>query len=417
MAKRRRPGEGAIWLEERPDGTKRYRIRSVVTMPDGTTQVVNASGKTQAIARQRFQINLRSAKLAHRGVPAQSLEARCEQWLEEKEVEVSAKTLHQYKAALSRYVYPVLGHRLLADIKTTELQALISDLRSSGRLRTADFVRTVLKQMYSHTVRDGILDMSPMSELRGQRKPKRPALDEDGSASAPLEIWRPEEVAAFLNALDGMRVREMLIIALFAGLRRGEILTLRWEDVGPDYEYIHVRRAYNEFEPDFIGPPKSAESVRRVPLGKLARDALSIARQRRNYELRASTGYVDEGWVFPSKVGSMMDARNYYRQFKRAITRANDIADEAEAAGEPAVKVRDIRLHSLRHTYASYLARAGYQPAVIQRLLGHSTPDLALRVYTHVMDEDLVDARLELDDVIDGNRGRSSEAQGQAADD
>src|SRR5690606_13111858 len=121
----------------------------------------------------------------------------------------------------------------------------------------------------------------------------------------------------------------------------------------------------------------------------------------------ASTGYVDEGWVFPSKVGSMMDARNYYRQFKRAITRANDIADEAEAAGEPAVKVRDIRLHSLRHTYASYLARAGYQPAVIQRLLGHSTPDLALRVYTHVMDEDLVDARLELDDVIDGNRGQS----------
>src|SRR5690554_8168540 len=106
MAKRRRPGEGAIWLEERPDGTKRYRIRAVVTMPDGTTRVVNASGKTQAIARQRFQINLRSAKLANRGLPEQSLEARCEQWLAEKEVEVSAKTLHQYKAALSRHVYP-----------------------------------------------------------------------------------------------------------------------------------------------------------------------------------------------------------------------------------------------------------------------------------------------------------------------
>jgi len=417
MAKRRRPGEGAIWLEERPDGTKRYRIRAVVTMPAGTTQVVNASGKTQAIARQRFQINLRSAKLAHRGIPEQSLEARCEEWLTEKEVEVSAKTLHQYKAALSRYVYPVLGHCLLADIKTTELQGLISDLRSSGRMRTADFVRTVLKQMFSHSVRDGILDMSPMSELRGQRKPKRPALDDDGSAKAPLEIWRPEEVAVFLEALDGMRVREMLIIALFAGLRRGEILALRWEDIGPNYEYTHVRRAHNEFEPDFIGPPKSAESVRRVPLGKLARQALSIARQRREYELRTRPGYVDEGWVFPSKAGSMMDPRNYYRQFKRAIRRANEIADELEAAGKPAIKVRDIRLHSLRHTYASYLARAGYPPAVIQRLLGHSTPDLALRVYTHVMDEDLVNARLELDDVIAENPDRSVATDGQAADD
>jgi len=417
MAKRRRPGEGAIWLEERPDGTKRYRIRSVVTMPDGSTQVVNASGKTQAIARQRFQINLRSAKLAHRGVPTQSLEARCEQWLMEKEVEVSAKTLHQYKATLSRYVYPALGHRLLADIKTTEIQALISELRGSGRMRTADYVRTVLKQMFSHSVRDGLLDMSPMSELKGQRKSKRPRLGEDGSANAPLEIWRPEEVAAFLEALDGMRVREMLIIALFAGLRRGEILTLRWEDIGPNYEYVHVRRAYNEFEPGFIGPPKSAESVRRVPLGKLARNALSIARQRHNYELRTKPGYTDEGWVFPTKVGTMMDPRNYYRQFKRAIRRANEIADEAEATGKPAVRVRDIRLHSLRHTYASYLARAGYPPAVIQRLLGHSTPYLALRVYTHVMDEDLVNARLELDDVIDENIDRLGETDGQAADD
>jgi integrase len=373
-------------------------------MPDGTTHVVNASGRTEAIARHRFQLNVRAAKLANRGVPAQSLEARCEQWLDEKRVEITAKSLHQYESALSRYVYPALGHRLFADIKTTEIQALITDLRSSGRLRSADFVRTVLKQMFSHSVRDGLLEVSPMSELRGQRKPKRAVLDEDGSAKAPLEIWRPEEVGAFIEALDGMRIREMLIVALFSGLRRGEVLTLRWEDVGPNYENVHVRRAYNEFEPNLVGPPKSAESVRKVPLGELARDALSLARQRRTYEMATKPGYVDEGWVFPSRIGSMLDARNYYRQFKRAIDRANKIADEAEVDGKPFVRVRDIRLHSLRHTYASYLARAGHPPSVIQRLLGHSTPDLALRVYTHVLDEDLTRASLDLSDILNDKK-------------
>lgn len=68
-----------------------------------------------------------------------------------------------------------------------------------------------------------------------------------------------------------------------------------------------------------------------------------------------------------------------------------------------ATNISDIRLHGLRHTYASYLARAGQAPATIQRLLGHATPDPALRVYTHVMDEDLAKAALELGDVLDRN--------------
>lgn len=416
MSKRRRPGEGAIWIEPRPDGTKRYRIRSMMQMPDGTTKVVNASGKTEAIARQRFQINLRSAKLANRGVPEQSLEARCEQWLEQKRMEISTKSAHQYEKALSRYVYPVLGHRLLADITTPEIQALIWDLRASGRLRTADYVRTVLKQMFSHSVRDGLLTVSPMSELRGQRKPKRAVLDEHGSAKAPLEIWRPEEVSAFLDALDGLRVREMLILALFAGLRRGEIVALRWEDVGPNFEYVHVRRAYNEFEPNLVGPPKTAESVRKVPLGKLARNALKITRQRRSYEMATRPNYTDEGWTFPSRAGTMMDVRNYYRQFKRAIELANQAADEAKLAGQAFIYVPNIRLHSLRHIFASYLARAGHPPAVIQRLLGHSTPDLSLRVYTHILEEDLAHVSLELSDIVGAEDSSTNSLEGDPHD-
>lgn len=397
---RRRPGEGTIWVEVRSGGQKRYRIRGQLVLPGGQTVIVNASGRTEAIARQRYQINLRNARLAGRGISAQSLQARCEAWLDEKVVDVSARTLDQYRNNLEIYVYPVLGHRPLVEVTTPEIQALLTNLRASGRLTTADYVRRVLKQMFSHSVRDGILPHSPMTEIRGQRKNRRAVLGEDGTAEQELQLWRPEEVTLFLAALDGVRIREMLVVALFTGLRRGEILALRWEDVGPNDTYLHVRRAYDPFEPGKVGPPKSRESVRKVPLGDAARHAIRITRQRRAYEQAHYPAYRDEGWVFPSKRGTMMEGRNYYRAFKQAIARVNEEAESLEMAGLPATKIRDIRLHGLRHTYASYLARAGHPPAVIQRLLGHASPDLALRVYTHVIDDDLERAVLNLDDIV-----------------
>jgi integrase len=95
----------------------------------------------------------------------------------------------------------------------------------------------------------------------------------------------------------------------------------------------------------------------------------------------------------------MYDPRNYALQFTKAIRTANTDSDGKLLTGRK-VRLRTIRLHGLRHTYASYLARSGQPPAVIQRLLGHATPDLALRVYTHVMQPDLEKATLDLDDII-----------------
>ena len=397
---KRRPSEGSIWKEKRKDGTTRYRIRATIRRSDGSRTRVSASALSEAAMLERFKARVEAAKNETRASTRDTLRARCEAWLEEKKAFISARTLAGYRKLFESYVYPTLGNRRYTDVKPHELQALLNKLRADGILTTADRVRGALKQMYSHTVRDGLMTVSPMAELRGQKRPKRAKLGDDGSATEPLQIWTPTEVQTFINALDGHRLREMLIVALFTGLRRGEIVALRWEDIGPEESYVHVQRAFDPYCPDNVGPPKTLQSVRKVPLGAIARNAIRIARARTQYETATKQHYTDEGWVFPSERGTMLDVSNYYNRFKTIIAAHNKDAEKKRNAGRDATPLTAIRLHGLRHTYASYLARNGHSPATIQRLLGHATPDLALRVYTHVMADDIALATLELDDVV-----------------
>jgi len=395
---RRRPGEGTIWKEDR-NGRRRYRMRGIIKMPDDTHREVTASATTEELVRERFKANVESARADTLCHESPTLAQRTMHWLSVKEHEISARTLHDYRRLLEQHVHPDLGERPLDEIRPRDVVRILERLRAEGKYATADYVRRVLKQLFSHAVRDETLVVSPTAELRGQRSAKRGRLDETGSATTGLQIWTPGEVKVFLEALDANPAREMLIVALFTGLRRGEIVALRREDVSADLKRLSIRRAYDPHEPDDFGPPKSRGSIREVPLSGIAREAVRDAIAKSDRRKRTTTRYRDEGWLFPNAVGGMYDPRNYALQFSKAIRKANTDANGKLLTGRK-VRLRTIRLHGLRHTYASYLARSGQPPAIIQRLLGHATPDLALRVYTHVMEIDLEKATLELDDIM-----------------
>lgn len=398
MPRRRRPGEGTIWKERR-DGRLRFRMRGIIEMPDGTHREITASAATEALARERFGANIKRAQADTLRSTSPTLAQRTEHWLGVKKHDVSARTLHDYRRLLEQHVHPVLGDRPLDEIRISDVVPILERLKADGKYATADYVRRVLKQLFSHAVLDEKLVVSPTAELRGQRSPKRGRLDETGSATTGLQIWTPDEIKTFLAALDGNPAREMLIVALFTGLRRGEIVALRREDVSADFKRLSVRRAHDPFRPEGFGPPKSNGSIREVYLGKDAQAAVRDAIAKADQRARTTARYREEGWLFPNAVGGMYDPRNYALQFTKAIRTANTDADGKVLTGRK-VRLRTIRLHGLRHTFASYLARSGQPPAIIQRLLGHATPDLALRVYTHVMEIDMEKATLDLDDIL-----------------
>lgn len=398
MPRRRRPGEGTIWKERR-DGRLRFRMRGIIEMPDGTHREITASAATEALARERFDANIKRARADTLRSTSPTLAQRTEHWLGIKAHEVAARTLHDYRRLLEQHIHPELGDRPLDEIRPGDVIKILERLRADGKYVTADYARRVLKQLFSHAVRDETLVVSPTAELRGQRAPKRGRLDETGSATTGLQIWTPDEIKTFLEALEGNPAREMLIVALFTGLRRGEIVALRREDVSTDFKRLSVRRAYDSHEPNGFGPPKSRGSIREVYLGKDAQVAVRDAITKADRRARTTARYREEGWLFPNAVGGMYDPRNYALQFTKAIRTANTDANGKLLTGRK-VRLRTIRLHGLRHTYASYLARNGQPPAIIQRNLGHATPDLALRVYTHVMEIDLEQATLELGDIL-----------------
>jgi integrase len=314
-----------------------------------------------------------------------TLEDRVERWLEQKQHEIKASTLHIYRKPLELHVFPHRGRRPFTRISTAEFVEVLDRLRKAGKATTAEQIRRTLRQMYSHAVRDGMMTISPIAHLGPSRKPP-----------ARRGFWTPEEIDLLVGAAKETRFRELFVIALFTGLRRGELVALHWEDIGPNDEYIEVRRTFNAREPHRVGPPKTAHGYRRVPLGRFARQMLADARKRYRLE-RRQPGYHDEGWVFASGSGRMSNDRNVFSAFTATIRRAQGQSGRTRE-GEPIPRL--IRFHDMRRIYASYLAMQGHSPAMNQKLLGHATPDLALKVYTSIAEDRALKASLELEDVV-----------------
>jgi integrase len=163
-------------------------------------------------------------------------------------------------------------------------------------------------------------------------------------------------------------------VALCTGLRRGEVLGLRWSDIDLDAGTLSVRRSLDV--DGTFKTPKNRSSRRTLRLTTRALGALGAHKPRQNEErLTKGDGWQDNDLVFPSTLGKPMNAGNFYRrQFQPLLERAG-LADEG------------FTFHSLRHTFATTLAAEGVHPSTAQKMLGHSDIRMTLAIYTHTTDD------------------------------
>ena len=192
-----------------------------------------------------------------------------------------------------------------------------------------------------------------------------------GKLKVGVDIPAPEEIRAFLEALEG-RWRPMLLTAIFTGLRASELRGLRWEDVDLDNRELHVRQRVDY--QNVAGPPKSAAGERTIPLPSIAVNTL------REHKLMAKDR---EGLVFPTGTGKP----NYHGNIVR---RGLLPAWIAAGVTNPDGSHKYTGLHALRHFYASWLINrkvdGGLElPAkTVQERLGHSTIAMSLDTYSHL---------------------------------
>lgn len=264
---------------------------------------------------------------------------------------VSSKEM--YENVLKKHLYPAIGERPITEITSDELQAFIIGYDESSK-SLIDKIMMTLRQVFGAAMDDGIITRNPVSRLRppegtcGKRVP------------IPLEQVQALTEAA-LRHPDGL----FPLVLCYTGLRRGEALGLRWEDI--EDGYIHVRRAvtYERGNAPIIGETKTDAGRRDIPIMPILAERLK----------GGGSGFVFGG----EKVMPFTSFKRMWDRLRRDI---------------PALQ--GVTPHRLRHTFLMLLRRSGVDAATQQYLMGHSDYDTTVNDYTTIDQIDIAEARQKM---------------------
>ena len=194
-----------------------------------------------------------------------------------------------------------------------------------------------------------------------------------------IRVLTPQQVKQLLDAAHGDRLEAAYVLPATCGLRQGECLSLRFEDIDFARRTLEIRRTVWR---NRVYPPKTPRSRRTIKLPQIVLDALR--RHARNND------GATEGWLFPTKHGNPVDAHNFiHRPWKRMLRKA----------GLP----ETTRYHDLRHGAASLLLSQNVPVPVVSNYLGHADPSITLRVYAHMIDGMDEIAATVMDDMLGGD--------------
>ncbi len=361
MPKRRGHGEGSIY--QRKDG----RWCAAVTVgrdAGGRLKRRYLYGATRREVQQALTKLLVDRQNGVDIVPAsQTLGQFLVRWLEDTVRPTAARnTYGNYALIVRKHIVPVLGEVPLAKLTPQQCQRLYRQMQDKGLTRTVRLVHAVLHRALGQAAKWGLVPRNVADLVDAPRVPRK--------EQRPLD---PEELASFLQAARGDRLYALYVVAVATGLRMGEVLGLRWEDLDLDRGSMNVRRSLQWFnDGPHLADLKTAKSRRTIILPPVALDALRAHRDAQVAERRvAGAAWREHGLVFTTGIGTPLNpsgVRN--RSFHRVLARA----------GLPR-----IRFHDLRHTMATLMLHHGENPKVVQEMLGHSTIQMTMDTYAHVI--------------------------------
>jgi integrase len=312
-----------------------------------------------------------------------------DKWLPTASLTIRPSTYESYERNLRLHVYPTLGDVELRRIDAPQLNALYADLLHAGRSdgkgglspRSVHYVHTIIHRVLRDAVRWGFL------AANAAQRADPPRLGAYRRTVA--QVWSLAEVRAFLDGTSDDRLTALWVLMASTGLRRGEAIGLSWDHVDIDQAHIRVVRSLicvrNELS---WSEPTTARGRRVVALDASTVDAIRHHRARQAAEqLALGAGYQDQKLVFARADGSTLHPKLVSDEFQK---RARDL-------GLPV-----IRLHDLRHTYATLALQAGVQTKVLSERIGHASTAITTDIYQHVTDEMQHDAAVRVGKLLFG---------------
>lgn len=367
---RARYGSGGLY--QRPDG--RWVASTYLTDTDGQRIRKRVYGKTKDEALLKLK---EVQELAGAGLPVRQVQGTVGQALtdwSEHVLPLSGRresTVEDYQLTIKSLVVD------LGDVELEKLTPLIINgcvRKWQTRLGSSSIIRRInILAMALDPLVDGKKLRTNPARAKTVAKPRllKPEVD----------YFTSDEVQDLLVAAGEHRLTNVLIVAAFTGLRRGEVLALRWKDVDLARGQVSVSGSLDRVGGRLLRQePKTRASVRNVPIGPEVVRALEAQRALQTADSAASEHWVNAGGlVFTVSTGEPVDPRNLLRWFSGVKRRA---------------KVKHGNWHSLRHSFASYLLLGGTPIHVVSRALGHNRIEITVNTYGHLSSSDLRNAVL-----------------------
>jgi integrase len=291
---------------------------------------------------------------------------------------VRRSTFDRYEIAVRVHIKPALGRLKLKQLTPTHVAAFYQERLAAGSApASVNKLHVTLHKTLDQAVK---WHMIPHNVAEVVKAP-RPAPEE----IRPLDR---EQTKIFLETARRERFEALYVLAVTTGLRQGELLGLKWEDVDLENGLIRVRRTLTRNRGRLLlGEPKTKRSRRTVRLTKAAVEALEghLARQMEQIE-RLGDLYEDQGLIFATQRGTLVNPTNLRRR---------SFAPLLEKAGLPT-----IRFHDLRHTCATLLLSSNVNPKIVSEMLGHSSIAITLDTYSHVLPNMQDSAARALEDAL-----------------
>lgn len=313
-------------------------------------------------------------------------------WLPGRRLVLAASTYNGYRHNVEGHIVPVLGRIGLRRLRPHHLEAFYDGLlhprdgRAALAPKTVYEIHLVIRGALGDAVRRGLISRNVALVAHAPRLRSIPRVEQPS--------WTAEELRAFLRASAGHRFFAAFWVAAFTGMRRGELLGLRWEDLDERAATISINRGLIAVDYELHETRgKTRNARRRIDLDATTVMILTAWRDWQQAEQRAA-GIETAGWMFTVGKGEPIHPHAISQTFERIARRA----------GVPV-----IRLHGLRHTHGTLLIAAGVPVKVVSERLGHATPSFTIDTYQHVLPGMQADAARVFEQLVESGASHADQ--------